>query len=150
MEEVIAAAVAAAKRACAGTQARVALDLGPLGELLEPSGTLSFERAYELYAQAARAGAAAGADLVLLETMTDLYEVKAGVLAVRENTGLPLLVSMSFEENGRTFTGCSIETMAATLEGLGVDALGTTARSGRRKFTRLRRGCVNVRSCLFL
>ena len=72
VEEVIAAAVAAAKRACAGTQARVALDLGPLGELLEPSGTLSFERAYELYAQAARAGAAADADLVLLETMTDL------------------------------------------------------------------------------
>lgn len=130
VEEVIAAAVAAAKRACTGTQARVALDLGPLGELLEPSGTLSFERAYELYAQAARAGAAAGADLVLLETMTDLYEVKAGVLAVRENTGLPLLVSMSFEENGRTFTGCSIETMAATLEGLGVDALGINCSLG--------------------
>ncbi len=130
VEEIVTAAVAAAKRACAGTDACVALDMGPLGELLEPSGTLSFERAYELYAQVARAGEAAGADLVLLETMTDLYEVRAGVLAVKENTDLPLLVSMSFEENGRTFTGCSIEAMAATLGGLGADALGINCSLG--------------------
>lgn len=130
VEEVIGAAVNIARSACQGRGACTALDLGPLGELLEPSGTLSFERAYELYAQAAKAGADAGADLVLLETMTDLYEVKAGVLAVKENTDLPVMVSMSFEENGRTFTGCSIDTMAATVEGLGADALGINCSLG--------------------
>lgn len=129
VEEVVTSAVAVARRA-AGDGVCIALDVGPLGELLEPSGTLSFEQAYDLFAQVARAGEAAGADLVLLETMTDLYEVKAGVLAVKENTSLPLLVSMSFEANGRTFTGCSVETMAATLEGLGPDAVGINCSLG--------------------
>lgn len=71
-------------------------------------------------------GAAAGADLIVFETMTDLYEVKAGVLAAKENCSLPVFVTMTFESSGRTFTGCSVEAMACTLEGLGVDALGTT------------------------
>lgn len=131
--EVIDASIRAAKNACKGSGAAVALDIGPLGELLEPSGTLSFESAYELFREVVLAGVSVGADLVVLETMTDLYEVKAGVLAVRENSSLPLFVSMSFEENGRTFTGCSIESMAATLDGLGVDALGINCSLGPRE-----------------
>ena len=129
-ERVIDAAVRAARKATEGTGAAVALDIGPLGELLEPAGTLSFERAWECYARMAKQGAASGADLVVLETMTDLYEVKAGILAVKENTDLPVIVSMTFEENGRTFTGCSIESMALLLEGLGVDAMGINCSLG--------------------
>ncbi len=102
----------------------VALDVGPIGTLLEPSGTLKWEEAYDMFREIMDAGAAAGADFVVLETMTDLYEVKAGVLACKEGCNLPLLVSMTFEENKRTFTGCSIPAMALTLQGLGVDAMG--------------------------
>ena len=129
VQELVTAAVRAARAAAQG-RARVALDIGPLGELLEPVGTLSFEEAYELFAQMVRPGAAAGADLVVIETMTDLYEVKAAVLAARENCALPVWVSMTFEESGRTFTGCSVEAMAATLEGLGVDAVGINCSLG--------------------
>ena len=130
VEEVVSAGIANARAAAAGTGVKVALDMGPLGELLEPAGSLSFERAYDCFARMARAGRAAGADLAVLETMTDLYEVRAGVLAVKENTDLPLLVSMTFEDNGRTFTGCSIRAMAAVLEGLGVDAVGINCSLG--------------------
>ncbi len=80
VEEVISANIAIAKRAAAG-KAKVALDVGPIGELLEPLGMLSFEKAYEIYAEVVRKGAACGADLIIFETMTDLYEVKAAVLA---------------------------------------------------------------------
>lgn len=129
-EEVIHGAVQAAKKAVEGTSAAVALDIGPLGELLEPAGTLTFEQAYGCYARMVKQGAESGADVVVLETMTDLYEVKAAVLAVKENCDLPVMVSMTFEENGRTFTGCSIEAMAMTLEGLGVDAVGINCSLG--------------------
>ena len=95
VEEVVSAAVTLAKRACAPYPgARVALDMGPLGELLEPMGSLTFEQACELFAQVARAGAAAGADLAVIETMTDLYEAKAALLAVKENTSLPAFVTL--------------------------------------------------------
>ena len=127
--EVIAAAVSIAKRA-AGSDALVALDMGPLGELLEPMGTLSFERAYDLFREMAEAGAAAGADLAVIETMTDLYETKAALLAVKEATSLPVLVTMSFDESGRTFTGCTVASMARTLEGLGADAIGLNCSLG--------------------
>ena len=127
--EVIAAAVSVAKRA-AGTEALVALDVGPLGELLEPMGTLSFERAYALFREMAEAGAAAGADLVVIETMTDLYEAKAALLAVKEATSLPVFATMSFDETGRTFTGCTVASMARTLEGLGADAIGLNCSLG--------------------
>lgn len=129
-EEVIAAAVRAAKKAAAGTSAAVALDIGPLGELLEPAGALTFERAYACYARMVKKGAESGADLIVLETMTDLYEVKAAVLAAKEQASLPVLVSMTFEENGRTFTGCSVEAMALLLEGLGADAAGINCSLG--------------------
>lgn len=128
--EIISAAVAVAKEAVAGSGARVALDIGPLGELLEPMGTLSFERAYDLFREMAQAGARAGADLAVIETMTDLYEAKAALLAVKENTDLPVLVTMSFEPGGRTFTGCTIPSMARTLEGLGADAIGLNCSVG--------------------
>ncbi|MDE7171005.1 MAG: homocysteine S-methyltransferase family protein [Oscillospiraceae bacterium] len=130
VDEVISAAVAVAKEAIAGRPVKVSLDMGPLGELLEPLGTLSFERAYELFKEQAVAAEKAGADLVSIETMTDLYEAKAALLAVKENTNLPVFVTMSFERNGRTFTGCTIPSMARTLEGLGADAIGLNCSLG--------------------
>ena len=127
--EVISAGIDIAKRAAQG-RAAVALDIGPLGELLEPMGTLSFEDAYELFREMAVAGAEAGADLAVIETMTDLYETKAALLAVKENTALPVFVTMSFDETGRTFTGCTVASMARTLEGLGADAVGLNCSTG--------------------
>ncbi len=108
----------------------VAMDIGPLGEMLEPMGSLTFEEAYDTFRQLVIAGAKAGADLVVIETMTDLYEVRAAVLAARENCCLPVMVSMSFDEGGRTFTGTSLESMAVCLEGLGVDAMGINCSLG--------------------
>ena len=108
VEEVVSASIACARKAADTTGACVALDIGPLGELLVPAGTLAFEDAYNEFAQVIRAGAAAGADLVFLETMTDLYELKAAILAARENCDLPVFTSMSFESRGRTFTGCTL------------------------------------------
>lgn len=130
VEEIVSAAIKLAKDAAAGTNVKVALDIGPLGELLEPMGTLPFARAYELFQEVARAGAAAGADLAVIETMTDLYEARAALLAVKENTDLPVLVTMSFEESGRTFTGCTVASMARTLTGLGADAIGLNCSLG--------------------
>ena len=127
VREVIGAAVRAAREA-AGEDALVALDIGPLGELLEPLGTLTFERAWELFREMAEAGA--GADLAVIETMTDLYEAKAALLAVKESTDLPVFVTMSFDEGGRTFTGCTVPSMAHTLEGLGADAVGFNCSLG--------------------
>lgn len=129
VEEVVDSAVKAAKAACMETTL-TGLDVGPLGELLEPMGTLTFEEAYEAFAQVMKQGAASGADLIVIETMTDLYEVKAAVLAAKEQTCLPVLVSMTFEENGRTFTGTDIECMVSTLEGLGVDGMGINCSLG--------------------
>ena len=131
-EELIAAGVALAKEA-AGDRALVALDMGPLGQLLEPTGTLSFEEAYEAFVRQVRAGAAAGADLAAIETMTDLAETRAALLAVKENSALPVLCTMTFEGNGRTFTGCSVAAMALTLTGLGADAIGINCSLGPRE-----------------
>lgn len=130
VDEVVTAGVSIARDAAAASGAYVALDIGPLGELLEPMGSLTFEEAYELFREMALAGARAGADLVAIETMTDLYEAKAALLAVKENTDLPALVTMSFEGSGRTFTGCTITAMARTLEGLGADAVGLNCSLG--------------------
>ncbi|MGI5856791.1 MAG: homocysteine S-methyltransferase family protein [Candidatus Merdivicinus sp.] len=132
-EEVVRAAVRAAKTAADPFGALVALDVGPIGELLEPAGTLTFAEAYALFREQAIAGEEAGADAAAVETMTDLSEVRAAVLAIRENTSLPVFVTMTFEENGRTFTGCSAAAMADTLTGLGVDALGINCSLGPRE-----------------
>jgi 5-methyltetrahydrofolate--homocysteine methyltransferase len=143
--EVIAAAVAAAKKAAAGTGAAVALDVGPLGALLEPLGSLSFEKAYGLFREMTEAGQAAGADLIVIETVTDLYEAKAALLAAKESTDLPVFVTMSFEERGRTFTGCTAACMARTLEGLGADAIGLNCSLGPDKLAPLiREICENT------
>ncbi len=133
LEQVIAAGIVNCKRACAPYGALTALDVGPLGELLEPSGTLAFEDAVAEYARIVKAGEAAGADLIFFETYTDLYELKAALLAAKENTHLPILASMSFEAGGRTFTGCTVESFAATARGLGADAVGINCSLGPKE-----------------
>ncbi len=131
--EVVTAAIAAARAACTGTSAKVALDIGPLGELLEPLGTLPFEDAVDMFAELVNAGVSAGADLIAIETMTDLQEARAALIAAKESSELPVLVTMSFDESGRTFTGCTASAMAATLTGLGADALGVNCSLGPKQ-----------------
>ena len=133
VEQVIAAGIGCAKRAGKPYGALTALDVGPLGELLEPAGTLAFEDAVKEFGRIVRAGAEAGADLIFLETFTDLYELKAALLACKENSRLPILASMSFEAGGRTFTGCTVESFAATARGLGANALGINCSLGPKE-----------------
>ena len=105
VEEIIGAGVKIARKAVEGTDALVALDIGPIGQLLEPAGSMKFDEAYEYYKQQILAGK--DADVIVFETMTDLYELKAAVLAAKENCDKPILTTMTFERNGRTFTGVS-------------------------------------------
>ena len=132
VNEIITKAVEITKNAIAesGKEAFVALDMGPLGKLLKPYGDLEFETAYDLYKEQVIAGANAGADLILIETMGDLYEIKAAVLAAKEHTDLPVLVSMIFDEKGILLTGADIKTAVITLEGLGVDGIGMNCGLG--------------------
>jgi len=109
---------------CVASNARVALDVGPTGKLLKPVGDLDFDAAYDTFAEEIRFGVAAGADLVFIETMGDLYELKAAVLAAKENCTLPVWTTIALQENGTVLTGGSVEAFAALAEGLGVDALG--------------------------
>ena len=128
-DAIIKAALQNAKAATEGTEVLVALDVGPIGQLLEPAGALSFEDAYDLFAE--EMDAADEADVIVIETMTDLYEAKAAVLAAREHApGKPSLVTMTFETTGRTFAGVSAEAAALTLSGLGVSALGVNCSLG--------------------
>ncbi len=127
--EIIGKNVSVAKKA-AGDSVKVALDIGPLGEMLEPNGNLRFEDAYDIFKEVAVAGENAGCDIAVIETMTDLYEAKAAVLAVKENTKLPVFVTMSFEKNGRTFSGCTPSACAITLAALGVEAVGINCSLG--------------------
>ena len=113
VEEIIRAGVANAKKACEGTQALTALDIGPVGMLAEPAGAMTFEEAYEYFKQQILAGA--DADVIAFETMTDLYELKAAVLAAKENSDKPIMATMTFERSGRTFTGVSAASAALTL-----------------------------------
>ena len=133
LEEVITAGIANCKQAVAPYGALVTLDVGPLGELLEPSGTLAFEDAVAEYGRIVRAGVVAGADILYFETFTDLYEMKAALLAAKENSTLPIMASMSFEANGRTFTGCTVESFAATARGLGANAVGINCSLGPKE-----------------
>ena len=128
--QVVTAAVQCAKKAAEGTDAKILLDIGPLGEMLQPMGTLPFEQACDLFKEVVAAGAAAGADAVYFETMTDLLEVKAGILAAKETCDLPVMASMTFESTGRTFTGCQVESFAVTAQGLGADAVGINCSLG--------------------
>ena len=137
VDEIVKASIANAKKACenvekiTGKKALVALDIGPIGQLLEPTGTLSFEEAYDIFKEIVIAGK--DADLIVFETMTDLLEAKAGVLAAKENSNLPVVCTMTFEMNMRTFTGCCVSSMAITLSGLGVDALGVNCSLGPKE-----------------
>ncbi len=126
-ERLIRAAVDIAKKAADGKF--VALDIGPIGRLLEPMGSLTFEEAYDVFAHMVDAGR--DADVILIETMTDLTELKAALLAAREHSSLPVLASMSFEANGRTFTGCLAESFALTASPL-ADAVGVNCSLGPR------------------
>lgn len=127
VKEIISAGISIAKKAC-GKKALVALDIGPIGLLLEPSGTMTFEEAYDIFKEQIIAGESA--DVIVFETMTDLYELKAAVLAAKENSRQPIVCTMTFEENRRTFTGCCVSSMALLLNGLGVDAVGINCSLG--------------------
>ncbi len=131
--DVVRAAVRIAKQACEGSGCRVALDIGPIGELLEPLGTLAFDEAYELFREMIEAGRDAGADAVYFETFSDLSELRAGVLAAKENCDLPVFASMTFESTGRTFLGCRADAAAMTLAGLGVSAVGVNCSLGPKE-----------------
>ncbi len=131
VDKLVSAAICNARTAVEGTDCKVALDLGPIGQLLEPTGALSFEEAYDIFKEQVEAGK--NADLIVIETMSDLLEIKAAVLAAKENSDLPVMATMSFESNMRTFTGCSVSAMCLTLEGLGVDALGVNCSLGPRE-----------------
>ena len=128
VQELISAGIACARKACAGTDTKVALDIGPIGQLLEPLGTLTFEEAYDIFREEVLAGQ--DADLIVIETMTDLYETKAALLAAKENSDKPVICTMTFEPNLRTFTGCTVASAAMTLEGLGADAVGVNCSLG--------------------
>ncbi len=140
VEEIIDGAVKNVKKAIKDTKDTedkkdiyIALDIGPIGELLEPMGTLSFEEAYNIFKRQVIQGVKSGVDLILIETMTDLYEAKAAILAVKENSNLPVFCTMSFEEDKRTFTGCNVKSMVMVVEGLGVDALGVNCSLGPKE-----------------
>ena len=135
VDAVVKKACSLAKKAAdeADKKVYVALDMGPTGKLLEPYGDLPFEKAYELYKEQILAGKDCGVDFVLLETMGDLYEIKAAVLAVKENCELPIVVSMIFNEKGQLLTGADIKTAVFTLEGLGVDGIGLNCGLGPKQ-----------------
>ncbi len=128
VDEIIKAGVRNARKAVEGTKAFVALDIGPIGKLMEPAGVMTFDEAYDYFREQIIAGSEA--DLIVFETMTDLFELKAAVLAAKENSAKPIITTMSFEANGRTFTGVLPACAAVTLTGLGVDALGVNCSLG--------------------
>ncbi len=132
VEEIITNAVSIVKDAIceSGRKAYTALDVGPIGKLLQPYGDLPFEDAYNLFKEQVVAGEKAGADLVLIETMGDLYEIKSAVLAAKENTELPVFVSMIFDSKGTLLTGADVKTAVVTLEGLDVDGIGLNCGLG--------------------
>ena len=126
-EEVITAAVGIAKRARIAAnrdEVSIALDIGPIGEFLEPVGDLEPEAAYEMFAQQAIAGKKAGADFAAIETMSDLGEMEIAVRAVIDSTSLPVLATMTFDKRGYTFMGCAVERFAEMAESMGVSAAG--------------------------
>ncbi len=133
VEELMNSAVELAKKARVNTgreDAYIAIDIGPTGKLLEPMGDLSFDRAVEVFGEAMAAGEKAGGDLVLIETMSDSYEAKAAVLAAKEYTSLPVIVTTVYDQKGKLLTGGNVDSTVAMLEGLGVDALGMNCGMG--------------------
>ncbi len=141
VEEIFSAGVRCAR---ASGARYVAADIGPLGTLMRPMGTLSFDEAYRLFTQQVRAAVDAGADLFVIETMTDLAEIRAAVLAARENSELPIFATMTFEEDGRTFLGTSPEAAAITLDALGADVVGINCSLGPAELRPLARRMLAV------
>lgn len=139
--ELVKAGVRLAKK----TGKRVALDIGPTGRLLKPVGDLDFEDCVEAFAEVVRAGKE-DADLILIETMGDTYEIKAAVLAAKENSDLPVFVSMIFDENGRLLTGADVKTALAVVEGLGVDVVGLNCGLGPKQMIPLVRALAEYSS----
>ena len=151
LEEIISSAIANARNAVAefdGDKDRcfVALDMGPLGKMLKPLGDMKFEDAVEVFRQTAVLGEKYGADLVIIETMNDSYETKAAVLACKENTSLPVIVSNVFDENKKLMTGADPMAMIAMLEGLGVDAIGMNCSLGPKQMLEVARDYVKYAS----
>lgn len=128
------AAVTLARQAIqeSGKQAYIAYDIGPCGKLLEPMGELSFDQAYDIFKEQVLIAKEAGADLILLETMADLYEIKAGILAAKENSNLPVVCTMTIEQTGRSYTGSCVESLAILAEDLGASAVGLNCSVGPR------------------
>ncbi len=137
LDAIIGAAIANARRAAAeskGTQPKwVALDIGPTGKMLAPYGDLDFEDAVSIFAQTVRLGVRHGADLIMIETMSDSYEARAALLAAKENSDLPVFVSCAFGEDDKLMTGANPTAMVALLEGMGADAIGINCSYGPRK-----------------
>lgn len=149
VEQLVKEGVSIAKQAISeyGKEALAALDIGSLGKLLKPIGELSFDDAYNAFKEIVVAGSKTDADLILIETVSDTYEIKAAVLAAKENSNLPIVVTMIFDENGKLLTGGSIEAAVAMLEGLGVDALGFNCGLGPVQMAEL---LVTLRACTSL
>ncbi|MBQ1229268.1 MAG: homocysteine S-methyltransferase family protein, partial [Firmicutes bacterium] len=137
VQEIVRAGVLNAQKAVldvcgpdTGRKAFVAMDLAPTGKLLKPFGTMEFDEAYELYKEMVIAGAEAGADIMMVETMGDTYEIKAAILAIKENCDLPIFATVTFDEKGKLLTGANVEAVVTLLEGLGVDAIGINCGLG--------------------
>ena len=136
LETIVAAAMENAKKAVeeaeksTGKRGLIALDMGPTGKLLKPLGDLDFEEAVSMFGEVAKLGTENGADCILIETMSDSYELKAAVLGAKENSSLPVFATVTFDERGKLLTGGDIVSVVALLEGLGVDALGVNCGLG--------------------
>ena len=152
LADVIAAGVRLAREAATAASIPekprfVALDIGPTGRLLKPAGDFEFDAAYDAFAEQVRLGAAAGADLVVIETMGDTYELKAAILAAKENSNLPVIATVALGEDGKLLTGGDVECVAALLEGLRVDALGFNCGLGPDKMRPYVERLARVVSC---
>ncbi|MGN1444021.1 MAG: homocysteine S-methyltransferase family protein [Acutalibacteraceae bacterium] len=150
LDEIIGAAIWNARKAIElfgeSENRFVAFDMGPLGKMLKPLGELEFEKAVEIFSESVKLAEKHNADLILIETMNDLYETKAAVLAAKENSTLPVFVTNAYDENGRLMTGADPEAVIATLEGLGVDALGINCSLGPRQMKEIAKQYVRLSS----
>lgn len=137
LERIVAAAFENAKSALSESRAPqpkyIALDVGPLGRLLKPLGSLDFEDAVKVFAKTVKLGCRYGADMIMIETMSDSYETKAALLAAKENSDLPVFVSNAYGEDGKLMTGTDAAAMTAMLEGMGADAIGVNCSFGPDK-----------------
>ena len=149
LEEIVNAAVVNAREGIrlSGRQAYVALDVGPTGKLLKPMGTLDFEEAVDVFADVVKAGVKAGVDLILIETMNDSYELKAAMLAAKENSDLPVFATVVFDEKHKMLTGASPMAIVAMLEGLHADAIGMNCGLGPKELLPIFREMAQYASC---